>query len=219
MDKQGEPGHLLKFTQRRLLNEHCILTYGEQKIKVNDDFTSGKIIGDCGIMGEKIANAGFYSCDSSCINACLVFFSIATKCDFLWLWPLCADLPLVIDIFSSTHHRKIVFVYLETRKWQNFDGSKIFAYISINFWKILSSNPIETYIVLRHHPLQEVWIYTHLLNPKKTQIVYCNISMVVNVLEFCVSIQYRVSSMCFAEFEHTSHSLNSLSRNLCCHSW
>ena len=53
-------------------------------------------------------------------------------CDFDHCVQTCRLSNRYVHIFQSTHHRKIIFGYLETRKCQDFIGSKIFACISIN---------------------------------------------------------------------------------------
>ena len=52
-------------------------------------------------------------------------------CDPVTLMRLSDSMFLWVHIFWCKRQRKLIFEYLETRRWQNFIGPKTFAYISI----------------------------------------------------------------------------------------
>ncbi len=75
--------------------------------------------------------------DSNCIAAPMVFSpsqQSVISCESVTFMQLCdssAALWLVRHIFWCKPHRKMFFGCSETRKWLNFIGSKVFAYIRI----------------------------------------------------------------------------------------
>ncbi len=67
----------------------------------------------------------FFSPSGKSVIFCALFtYHLAKRLSNIMFW--------ASHTFSSKRHRKMISGYLGTRKWQNFIGSKVFAYISIN---------------------------------------------------------------------------------------